>query len=185
MIYHQADFLTNRVRIEGVKLCIASVPLSILDTETGLLFGLLNRMMRPDGWIVIDAPKGYNQRRINLWHGASASGWTQYRHHVIKDMYHQGEDQILYVYRKQCQTVGLNTPLTVERHREKGHPCEFCPVLISELIQTYSEPGDVVLDAFCGTGTVPGEADRLGRYGIGIDIRPVANIRKEYCVGKL
>ena len=51
------------------------------------------------------------------------------------------------------------------------HECEFDDVLITELIEKYSEPNDVVLDPFCGTGLVPRIAHKLGRTGIGIDLR--------------
>lgn len=36
-------------------------------------------------------------------------------------------------------------------------------VIASDLIATYSRPGDLVVDPFCGCGTVPLEAARLGR----------------------
>ena len=36
-------------------------------------------------------------------------------------------------------------------------------VIASDLISTYSRPGDLVVDPFCGCGTVPLEAARLGR----------------------
>lgn len=174
----------------SVKLFLSSVPLAILDNECGLLFGRINRYMRDDGWILIDAPEGYNQRIINLWHAAAASRWSKLKHHILEELYHAGENQIVYVYykvRDEIQRVaGLNVPLKVCRKRPKAHPCEFCPDIISQLIQRYSSPGDVVLDAFCGTGTVPGEAVRLGRQGIGCDLRPYENIREEYrCLKRL
>lgn len=36
-------------------------------------------------------------------------------------------------------------------------------VIASDLISTYTQPGDLVVDPFCGCGTVPLEAARLGR----------------------
>lgn len=186
MIYCRTDFLSNPPKIQknSVDLFLSSVPLDILDKECGLFFGLLNRYMRDDGRILIDAPVGYNQRTINLWHGAEASNWTKLRHHIVEDLYHPGENQIIHVYYKAQESlqrvVGLNETIKVQRKRRKAHPCEFCPDVVSLIIEKYSEPGDIVLDAFCGTGTVPGEADRLGRRGIGCDVRPAENIREEY-----
>ncbi|MHA2247407.1 MAG: DNA methyltransferase [Candidatus Hodarchaeales archaeon] len=46
--------------------------------------------------------------------------------------------------------------------------------VIREYIRTYSNKGDIVLDPFCGSGVMIGEALRLGRKAIGIDINPVS-----------
>lgn len=44
------------------------------------------------------------------------------------------------------------------------------------LINIFSEENDVVLDPFCGVGTIPLEADNLGRQAIGNDLNPYANL---------
>jgi DNA modification methylase len=46
--------------------------------------------------------------------------------------------------------------------------------VVSEYISVYSDPGDIVLDPFCGSGVTPIEAVKLGRRAIGVDIDPVA-----------
>ncbi|MFX0207438.1 MAG: DNA methyltransferase [Candidatus Hodarchaeota archaeon] len=46
--------------------------------------------------------------------------------------------------------------------------------VIREYIQTYSNIGDIVFDPFCGSGVMIGEALRLGRKTIGVDINPVS-----------
>jgi DNA modification methylase len=40
------------------------------------------------------------------------------------------------------------------------------------LVNWWSEPGETVLDPFCGSGTIPLAADRLGRDCIGIELNP-------------
>ena len=188
MIYYQTDFLWRPPAIEpnSVKLFLSSVPLSILKDDFALLFGILNRLMRPDGWILIDAPAGYGSIAINLNAIGSATGWGLSSHnHVAEGLYHPNARQVVYVHYRFGEVKGkqLKTRfMEIARKRPKAHPCEFCPDFISTLIEHYSKPGDVVLDAFCGTGTVPGEAERLKRQGIGCDLRPVSNIRKEYTV---
>lgn len=48
------------------------------------------------------------------------------------------------------------------------------PVIARELLRRYTEPDDVVLDCFSGSGTVPLEAVLLGRRVIAFDANPYA-----------
>ena len=48
------------------------------------------------------------------------------------------------------------------------------PAFAHWLIKASSKPNDVVLDPFCGIGTVPLEADIMKRKAIGIDLNPYA-----------
>ena len=53
---------------------------------------------------------------------------------------------------------------------------------IMEYIEHYTEPGDVVLDPFCGSGSTALSALMLGRKAIAIDLSPAATfITKNYC----
>lgn len=45
---------------------------------------------------------------------------------------------------------------------------------VNVLVQWLSEPGDVVYDPFSGSGKVPLESRRLGRYAVGSDLNPLA-----------
>jgi site-specific DNA-methyltransferase (adenine-specific) len=46
--------------------------------------------------------------------------------------------------------------------------------LLKRIIQASSNPGDVVLDPFCGCGTTIDAAEKLGREWIGIDVTQLA-----------
>ena len=59
--------------------------------------------------------------------------------------------------------------------RAYQHPASFPLALAEDHIKTWSNPGDVVLDAFMGSGTSCLAAQRLGRHFIGIDVS------EEYC----
>ncbi len=48
------------------------------------------------------------------------------------------------------------------------------PEIIRKLIEHYSRPGELVLDAFCGTGMTGVAARAIGRYGVMLDLSPVA-----------
>ena len=51
-----------------------------------------------------------------------------------------------------------------------GHPAPFPEALARDHILSWSNPGDVVLDCFCGSGTTPKMAKILGREYIGIEV---------------
>ena len=55
-----------------------------------------------------------------------------------------------------------------------GYPTQKPEALLERIIQASSNPGDVVLDPFCGCGTAIAVAQRLGRRWIGIDITHLA-----------
>lgn len=51
-----------------------------------------------------------------------------------------------------------------------GHPCSRSLVHFQWLVNWWSEPGDTILDPFCGSGTTLHAAMNAGRRAIGIDI---------------
>jgi site-specific DNA-methyltransferase (adenine-specific) len=54
--------------------------------------------------------------------------------------------------------------------KANGHPCSRAMVHMEWLIHWWSEPGETVLDPFCGSGTIPLAAERMQRHGIGIEL---------------
>jgi hypothetical protein len=48
------------------------------------------------------------------------------------------------------------------------------PVIARQLIQQFTSPGDIVLDCFSGSGTIPLEAVLLGRRALAFDTNPYA-----------
>src|SRR5438552_423279 len=62
------------------------------------------------------------------------------------------------------------------RHRylpeSSAHPAKMTPALARQAIQTYTSPGDVVIDPMCGIGTTLVEAAYLGRDSFGIEYEP-------------
>jgi DNA modification methylase len=55
-----------------------------------------------------------------------------------------------------------------------GYPTQKPEALLDRIIRASSDPGDIVLDPFCGCGTTVAVADRLQREWVGIDISPTA-----------
>ncbi|HET8611287.1 MAG TPA: DNA methyltransferase [Sphingomonas sp.] len=55
-----------------------------------------------------------------------------------------------------------------------GYPTQKPLTLLERIISASSNPGDVVLDPFCGCGTAVDAAQKLGRRWIGIDVTHLA-----------
>jgi len=55
-----------------------------------------------------------------------------------------------------------------------GYPTQKPQALLERIIEASSNPGDLVLDPFCGCGTTVAAAHKLGRKWIGIDITHLA-----------
>lgn len=51
-----------------------------------------------------------------------------------------------------------------------GYPTQKPVLLLKQIIELVTDPGDVVLDPFCGSGTTLVAAEMLERIGIGIDV---------------
>ena len=54
------------------------------------------------------------------------------------------------------------------------YPAKFHPPVARKLIEEFSDRGELILDPFCGSGTLLVEAVQSGRNSIGLDIDPVA-----------
>ena len=65
-------------------------------------------------------------------------------------------------------------PLSGVGTERLGYPTQKPLALLERIIAASSNPGDVVLDPFCGCGTAVVAAEKLGRRWIGIDITHLA-----------
>jgi modification methylase len=54
----------------------------------------------------------------------------------------------------------------------RSHPGKMLPFIAAQAIATYTQPGDLVVDPMCGSGTTLVEAIHLGRDAIGIEYEP-------------
>jgi site-specific DNA-methyltransferase (adenine-specific) len=65
-------------------------------------------------------------------------------------------------------------PINSQAAERLGYPTQKPEALLDRILQASSNPGDVVLDPFCGCGTAVSSAQKLGRRWIGIDITHLA-----------
>jgi DNA modification methylase len=67
--------------------------------------------------------------------------------------------------------IGIVAPVARER---TGYPTQKPEALLRRLIEACSEPGDLVLDPYCGSGTTLAVCRQTGRRAVGIDSSPEA-----------
>ena len=65
-------------------------------------------------------------------------------------------------------------PINSQAQERLGYPTQKPIALLARIIEASSNPGDVVLDPFCGCGTTVEAARNLGRQWCGIDISAFA-----------
>ena len=65
-------------------------------------------------------------------------------------------------------------PINSQAAERLGYPTQKPRALLERIIAASSNPGDVVLDPFCGCGTAVDAAQKLGRKWLGIDITHLA-----------
>ncbi|MGF1634450.1 MAG: DNA methyltransferase [Phycisphaerae bacterium] len=65
-------------------------------------------------------------------------------------------------------------PIHASAAERLGYPTQKPVSLLERIVEASSNPGDVVLDPFCGCGTTIAAAQKLGRRWVGIDITHLA-----------
>ncbi len=70
------------------------------------------------------------------------------------------------------QTTLMMMSKSADQNRPSARRISFPRALPERFIRQYSNPGDLVLDPFCGVGTTIKVAQALGRRGIGFEIDP-------------
>ena len=66
------------------------------------------------------------------------------------------------------------SPINSQAAERLGYPTQKPLALLERIIHASSNPGEVVLDPFCGCGTAIVAAQALDRQWIGIDVTPIA-----------
>lgn len=61
-------------------------------------------------------------------------------------------------------------PISAHAKERLGYPTQKPLALLERIVEASSNPGDIILDPFCGCGTAVAVAQKLGRKWIGIDL---------------
>jgi DNA modification methylase len=112
------------------------------------------------------------------------TGWWRYSKEKMQQLYEQGRivqtrPGAVPQYKRYLdempgvpvQNIWTDIPLINNRSKEMlGYPTQKPLALLERIVLASSDPGDVVLDPFCGCGTAIDASQELGRRWIGIDI---------------
>jgi len=71
-------------------------------------------------------------------------------------------------------------PLNSQAAERLGYPTQKPEALLERIIQASSNPGDLILDPFCGCGTTIAAAQKLDRRWVGIDITHLSIALQKY-----
>ena len=71
---------------------------------------------------------------------------------------------------KQVDNLFVDCVLSAQAKERNGYPTQKPEKLLERLIAAASNPDDIVMDPFCGSGTTLVAAEKLGRRWVGIDI---------------
>lgn len=107
---------------------------------------------------ILEKIKLMKQRPAIITHEVIESAVITYRAPVL-----QGEDWDFKKADTQYMVHGLHP-----------YPARMIPQIAQRLVKRYSQPDDLILDPFCGAGTVSSECRLRKRNCIGIDINPLA-----------
>jgi DNA modification methylase len=85
-----------------------------------------------------------------------------------------GGDRCLPVPEPLIDAVSSQKRVSGAPHDFYRYPARFSPIFAREAIKAFTQPGELVLDPFCGGGTTLVEAVALGRRAAGMDVSSLA-----------
>lgn len=171
----QKSFLFNAQRKQYDEKYITS---HFKKDENGKLFTLSDAVANGQGPArtffgkSLEPPKGthwrFSQERIDSMTAEGLIVMTSSGRPRIKRYLEAMEGQVI-------GDVWTDIPVINSQAAERmGYPTQKPLALLERIIQASSNPGDVVLDPFCGCGTAVEAAQKLDRQWIGIDITNLA-----------
>lgn len=124
----------------------------------------------------------FKKKHDTIFLYAKKSSYRLFNLDAVREPYAQGtERQAKNQYKSFGRVTKINSlgkvredvwqiPFINSQSKERiGYPTQKPEALLEIIIKASSNEGDIVLDAFCGGGTTPAVARRLGRKFIGID----------------
>lgn len=137
----------------------------VTEMQRTKALGLLHKQIRKDSamnrqgipdYIVTMRKPGDNPERISHTHESfPVDVWQNYASPVWMDI-------------RQSDTLQKKS---ARDDKDERHICPLQLEVIQRCIELWTNPGDIVLDPFAGIGSVPYVAVKMGRRGIGVELK--------------
>lgn len=137
----------------------------VTEMQRTKALGLLHKQIRKDSamnrqgipdYIVTMRKPGDNPERISHTHESfPVDVWQNYASPVWMDI-------------RQSDTLQKKS---ARDYKDERHICPLQLEVIQRCIELWTNPGDIVLDPFAGIGSVPYVAVKMGRRGIGVELK--------------
>lgn len=151
---------------------------SITDADLTAILSDLGRVTR--GWVIctldyrhavgfdITPPAGLKVQRLGVWVKTNPTP------QLTGDRPAQGWESIAYMHRNDCRSKwnggGAHGNHISPIPPSAGHPTTKPLGMVRQWMQRFTDPGDVVLDPFAGSGTTLRAAVDEGRKAIGVEL---------------
>ena len=115
----------------------------------------MNRQGIPDYIITLRKPGGNPERVSHTHESFPVNVWQNYASPVWMDI-------------RQSDTLQKKS---ARDDKDERHICPLQLEVIQRCIELWTNPNDIVLDPFAGIGSVPYTAVKMGRRGIGVELK--------------
>lgn len=116
----------------------------------------------------VNPPAGLAVRRVGVWVKTNPTP------QLSGDRPAQGWEAIAYMHRADSRSRwnggGKHGNFITAIPRPEGHPTAKPLSLVADLVRLFTDPGDVVLDPFAGSGTTLRAAKDEGRNAVGLEV---------------
>lgn len=143
-------------------------PLDSPNARPNLMYEYKGYPHPPKGWRVSLEEMQRLDAEGRIWFPENKTGRLR-RKLFLKD---QAGPKVGSVWTDIRPLQGMNSPS--QKTERLGYPTQKPVALLERILNASSNPGDVVLDPFCGCGTTVHAAEKLGRAWIGIDVTHLA-----------
>jgi site-specific DNA-methyltransferase (adenine-specific) len=143
-------------------------PLDSPNPRPNLMYEYKGYPHPPKGWRVSREEMQRLDEEGRIWFPTDTSGRLR-RKLFLKDQQGPKVGSVWIDIRPLQGMIGSNT-----KTERLGYPTQKPVALLERILNASSNPGDIVLDPFCGCGTTVHAAEKLGRKWIGIDVTHLA-----------
>ncbi len=110
-----------------------------------------------------------NAHETLIWAQKNRGSPYTFNYHLMKEMNRVDKDVDPLQMRSDWKLPLCTGKERIKRNGDKAHPTQKPEALLERVIRASSNPGDVILDPFFGTGTTGAVAKKYGRHWIGIE----------------